>query len=157
MKIHSLNADNRKREFVLVTETGARYAFPYAQCSPPPSPGNRLSEAFIDDELANEAFTYRLQSGEEGSVHLEQVLEYNEEPEYLAELLLYRLSLEAKNRIEKSKLSRRQIARQLNTSVPQLYRLLDPANTNKSMKQLVALLHVLDCDVDLVVRRRKVA
>jgi len=157
VKINSLKADNRRKEFILVTETGARYAFPYAQCAPAPSPNNRLLEAFIDDELANEAFTYRLQSGEENSVHLEQVLEYNEEPEYLAELLIYRLSLEAKKRIEKSKLSRRQIARQLNTSVPQLYRLLDPANSNKSMKQLVALLHVLDCDVDLVVRKRKVA
>jgi predicted XRE-type DNA-binding protein len=85
-------------------------------------------------------------------VHLEQVLEYHEEPEYLAELLLYRLSLEARKRIDKTQLSRRQIARQLHTSVPQLYRLLDPANSNKSMKQLVTLLHVLDCEVDLVVR-----
>ena len=90
-------------------------------------------------------------------MHLEQVLEYNEEPEYLAELLLYRLSLEAGKCIDNSGLSRRQIARQLNTSVPQLYRLLDPANSNKSMKQLVALLHILDCDVDLVVRKRSAA
>ena len=157
MRINSLKADNRRKEFILVTETGAKYAFPYAQCAPAPRSGNRLVQAFVDDELANEAFSYRLQSGDEGSVHLEQVLEYNEEPEYLAELLLYRLSLEASKRIDKSGLSRRQIARQLNTSVPQLYRLLDPANTNKSMKQLVALLHVLDCDVDLVVRKRKAA
>ena len=155
MKITSLKANNRKKEFVLVTNTGATYAFPYAQCAPAPRHGNRLREAFIDEELANEAFTWRLQSGDEGSVHVEQVLEYNEEPEYLAELLLYRLSLEAGKRIDKSRLSRRQIARQLNTSVPQLYRLLDPANTDKSMKQLVALLHVLDCDVNLVVRKRE--
>jgi hypothetical protein len=152
VKISSVKADNRRKEFILVTETGARYPFPYAQCAPAPRPGNRLLEVFIDGELANEAFSYRLQSGNEGSVHLEQVLEYNEEPEYLAELLLYRLSLEAGKRVDQSRMSRRQIARQLNTSVPQLYRLLDPANTGKSMKQLVALLHVLDCDVDLVVR-----
>jgi hypothetical protein len=56
-----------------------------------------------------------------------------------------------------SALSRRQLAKRLKTSVPQLYRLLDPANTNKSMKQLVALLHVLDCDVDLVINERNVA
>jgi hypothetical protein len=157
MKINSLKANNRRKEFVLVTETGATYAFPYAQCALAPTPGNRLLEAFIDEELANEAFSYRLESGDEASVHLEQVLEYNEEPEFLAELLLYRLSLEAGKRIARSALSRRQIARQLHTSVPQLYRLLDPANTDKSMKQLVALLHVLDCDVDLVVRNRPAA
>lgn len=157
MKIRSLKADNRKKEFILATETGASYAYPYAQCAPAPNAANRLLKAFIDDELANEAFTYRLQSGEEGSVHLEQVLEHNGEPEYFAELLLYRLSLEARKRIDKSELSRRQIARQLNTSVPQLYRLLDPANTNKSMKQLIALLHLLDCDVDLVVHKKRAA
>jgi len=43
----------------------------------------------------------------------------------------------------------RQIAKRLKPSVPQLYRLLDSANTRKSMSQLLALLHVLDCDVDL--------
>ena len=51
----------------------------------------------------------------------------------------------------------RQVAKRLKTSVPQLYRLLDPANTRKSMKQLVALLHILNCDVDLVVKKREAA
>ena len=106
---------------------------------------------FVDAELGNEAFTYVLGSGNEGSVHLDHVREYNEEPQFMANLLLYNLTLEAEERAADSPLSRRHIARQLNTSVPQLYRLLDQANTNKSMKQLVALLHVLDCDVDLVV------
>jgi predicted XRE-type DNA-binding protein len=96
-----------------------------------------------------------LRSGEEGSVHIEQVLEYNEDPKYLADLLTYKLSIEAQKRVEKSELSRRQLAKQLNTSVPQLYRLLDPANTSKSMKQLVTLLHVLDCSVDLVVKKQQ--
>ena len=51
----------------------------------------------------------------------------------------------------------RQIAKRLKPSVPQLYRLLDSANTRKSMSQLVALLHVLDCDVDLVVTKKVAA
>lgn len=75
----------------------------------------------------------------------------------LADLLTYKLSLEAQKRLQDSDLSYRQIAKRLNTSVPQLYRLLDPSNTNKSMKQLVALLHVLGCDVDLIVKDSKAA
>jgi hypothetical protein len=82
------------------------------------------------------------------------VLEYNEDPEYLAYILTYKLSIEAMKGLESSSFSRRQIARRLNTSVPQLYRLLDPANTSKSMKQLVALLHILDRDVELVVKKK---
>ena len=92
-----------------------------------------------------------------GSIHIEQVIEYKEDPKYLADLLTYKLSLEARKCIESSELSRRQVAKRLKTSVPQLYRLLDPANTRKSMKQLVALLHILDCDVDLVVKKRAAA
>jgi hypothetical protein len=49
------------------------------------------------------------------------------------------------------------MVKRLKTSVPQLYRLLDPSNTNKSMSQLVALLHILDCDVDFVVKKRSAA
>lgn len=157
MKIQRIKSDNRKKEFKLVTEAGGEFTFPYTQAVPQPTPDDRLAEVSIDDELGHEAFTYRLQSGREGSVHLEQVLDYNEEPGYLANLLLYRLTLEAARCIEASRLSRRQVARQLHTSVPQLYRLLDPTNSSKSMKQLVALLHVLGCDVDVIVRQRKAA
>lgn len=67
----------------------------------------------------------------------------------------YQLTVEARKRIEQSGLSRRELARRLRTSVPQLYRLLDTANTRKSMNQLVRLLQILDCRVDLVVTDRK--
>ncbi len=90
-------------------------------------------------------------------MHIDQVLEYNEDPKYLADLLTYKLSLEAQRGIESSGLSRRQVAKRLKTSLPQLYRLLDPTNTNKSMNQLVALLHILNRDVDIVIKRKDAA
>jgi len=157
MKIRSVKSNNRKNEFSVIAYSGVEYSFPYSEAEPKPTVDNRVEEALVDKELGKEAFTYILKSGKEGSVHIEQVLEYNEDPKYLAELLTYKLSLEAKKRIEYSDLSRRQIAKRLKTSVPQLYRLLDPSNTHKSMTQLVALLHILNCDVDLVVKKRSAA
>ena len=157
MKIRSVEMNNRKNEFTVTTRSNAVYVFPYSEADPCPKPDNRIKKLFVDKELGSEAFTYLLESGEEGSVHIEQLLEYNDDPAYFAELLIYRLSVEAQQRIEKSALSRRQIARRLSTSVPQLYRLLDPANSKKSIRQLIALLHVLDCDLDLVVKNRKQA
>ena len=124
---------------------------PYAEADPCPVSGNRIEEVFVDKELGNEAITYVLNSGDEGSIHMEQILEYNEDPTYLRDLLVYKLTVEAKQRVEESGLSRRELARRLNTSVPQLYRLLDTTKTRKSMNQLVSLLQVLDCSVDLVV------
>ncbi|MCH7913993.1 MAG: XRE family transcriptional regulator, partial [Deltaproteobacteria bacterium] len=84
----------------------------------------------------------------------EQVLEYNQDPNHLRDLLLYRLTLEAQKRIDQSPLSKREIVRRLGTSAAQLYRLLDQTNYRKSVDQLVSLLQVLECDVDLVVREK---
>ena len=62
--------------------------------------------------------------------------------------------LEAQKRVAKSPLSKREIVRRLGTSAAQLYRLLDQTNYRKSVDQLLALLQVLNCDVDLVVRTK---
>ena len=40
----------------------------------------------------------------------------------------------------------------LGTSATQFYRLLDQTNDRKSIDQMLMLLHVLNCDVDLIVR-----
>ncbi len=122
---------------------------------PQPESANGVADAVADRELDKEAFTYTLESGDEGTVHLDQVLEYNEDPTYLRDLLIHQMTVEAKARVEQSGLSRRELARRLKTSLPQLYRLLDTANTTKSMNQLVALLQILDCNVELVVTDRE--
>ncbi|NOX08008.1 MAG: hypothetical protein GXP22_00720 [Gammaproteobacteria bacterium] len=157
MKIRSVSINNRKNEFMVITRAGLTYPFPYGEADPCPGLDDRISEVFVDKELGNEAFTYILESGKEGSIHIEQILECNADPNYLAGLLVYKLTLEAQAGVKDSCLSMRQIAKRLQTSVPQLYRLLDSANTRKSMSQLVALLHVLNCDVDLVVKKRVAA
>ncbi|HEY7841714.1 MAG TPA: hypothetical protein VIC61_09105 [Gammaproteobacteria bacterium] len=157
MKIRSVTANNRRNEFSVMTRSGAVYSFPYAKADPRPGPDDRIERVFVDEDLGKEGFTYVLESDREGSVHIDQVLEYNEDPAYLAELLTYKLTAEARRGVETSGLSMRQIARRLQTSVRQLYRLLDPANTSKSMNQLVALLHILNRQVDLVVKRRNAA
>ena len=157
MKIRSIKSNARKNEFLATTYSGTEYSFPFSKADPKPTSEDRVEDVWVDRELGKEAFTYVLDSGAEGSVHVEHILDYNEDPAYLANLLTYKLSLEAQKCLEKSELSRRQLAKQLKTSVPQLYRLLDPTNTRKSMSQLVTLLHVLDCDVELVVRKKTAA
>jgi len=109
---------------------------------------------FVDPELDREGFTYRLECGAEGSVHIDSVLEYNEDPCYMADLTLYRLSQEARERYEASDLSTPQVVRSLGTSPTRLYRLLDPTHYTKSLRQLMALLYLLGCDVDVEVKER---
>jgi len=153
MKILDVEANNRRRVFEVRTRRET-YVFPYAKADLPATTTDRVTDAFVDPELGREGFTYRLASGAEGSIHIDAVLEYNDDPSYMAELTLYRLTQEARTRFEQSGLSAREIARWLGTSPTQLYRLLDPTNYAKSVRQLIALLYLLGCEVDVEVRDR---
>lgn len=157
MKVRGVTVNNRKRQLELRVYSGATYPFPFARLEPPATRENRIVEAYVDPELGREAVTYRLESGEEGSVHIDHALEYNEDPAYLGELLAYELTVAALAQVKRARLSRREIARRLRTSLPQLYRLLDPGNPRKSINQLVALLHVLGCQVSVEVKQRTAA
>jgi len=153
VKIASVAANNRKRAFEVVTRRG-QWLFPYSKAEPSPTPSDPLVELYIDPELGREGFTYLLASGAEGSVHIDHVLDYNEEPGYMRDLLLYNLTVEALDRIETSPLSKREIIRRLGTSPAQFYRLIDPTNYRKSVDKLLSLLQVLDCEVEVIVRAK---
>jgi hypothetical protein len=150
MKIKSAKANNRRKAFEVKTHAKSLF-FPYAKADPCPTADDPVEEVRVDKELGREAFVYVLKSGVEGTIHIDQVLEYNQDPGYLRDLLLYRLTLEAQKRVEESALPKREIIRRLGTSAAQFYRLLDQTNYRKSVDQVLNLLHVLDCDVDLVV------
>jgi hypothetical protein len=153
MKVLGVVANNRKHVFEVRTRRQT-LVFPYSNADPVPSATDRVAEVFVDPELGNEGFTYRLGSGAEGSIPIDAVLGYNEDPSYMAELTLYRLTQEARKRYESSGLSAREVSRLLGTSPTQLYRLLDPTNYSKSLRQLISLLYLLGCEVDVEVRER---
>ena len=153
MKIRSVKVNNRRKAFEVTTHSKF-YSFPYAKADPRPRASDPISRVGVDKELGREGFVYTLESGKEGTIHIEQVLAYNQDPGYLRDLLLYRLTIEAQQRVEESPLSKREIIRRLGTSATQFYRLLDQTNYKKSVDQVLNLLSVLDCDVDLIVRAK---
>ena len=151
MKITSVKANNRKRAFEVATRRG-EWLFPYGKTRPTPSPHDPIADVYIDSELGSEGFTYVLKSGAEGSLHIDHVLEYNRDPSYMRDLLLFELTADALDRIESSPLSTREIIRRLGTSPAQFYRLIDTTNYRKSVDKMLELLQVLDCEVEVVVR-----
>ncbi len=153
MKIRRVRANNRRKVFEVEVD-GGTYPFPYALLRLLPSSHRSVSEVFPDEELGCEAFTYRLEDGKEDTVHLDAVLEYNRDPGYMNQLILHRLTVEAREAAAASDLSKREMIRALGTSASQLYRLLDPTNRSKSVGQMIALLHVLGREVDVVVKPR---
>jgi hypothetical protein len=153
MKIRSVKINNHKKAFEVRTHSKV-LAFPFVKADPAPTSSDPVSRVVVDKELGREGFVYTLASGVEGTIHIEQVLEYNQDPGYLRELLLYKLTIEAQKRAKESALSKREIIRRLGTSATQFYRILDQTNFRKTVDQVLNLLHVLECEVDLVVRAK---
>lgn len=151
MKIVDVRANNRKKAFEVRTSAN-EYSFPYAKLERKPDRGDPVREVFPDDEAGREAFTYRLESGQEDTVHLDAVLEYNKDPAYLNELLLHRLTVEVRRAVVASDLSKREMIRCLGTSPSQFYRLLDPTYYGKSVGQMLALLRIVGYEADLLIR-----
>lgn len=143
MKIQAVE-NNARRSAIEIEIEGRTCAFPYAKLRVQPSSADPIAELYVDPELGNEAFTYRLVSGVEDTVHVDAVLDLNRDPEFLQEVVMHRLTVEALRAVEETGLGVRQLARQLNTSPTQLYRLLDPGNSSKSLGQLLAILELAD-------------
>jgi hypothetical protein len=155
VKIRAVKANNHKRAFELTLGTGV-LVFPYARTDPAPTPADPIERVYVDDELGREGFSYQLKSGGEGSVHVDSVLEYNEDPKYMRDLLLYNLTVEAQKCLRARRLPKNEVLRRTKTSASQLARLLDVTNRTKSLDKMVVLLGALDCEVELTVRPARV-
>ena len=103
MKIQAVAYNNRKRAFE-VKAARKTLQFPYVKVDPQPSAIDPIIRVSVDQELGREGFTYVLESGKERTVHSEQVLEYNQDPNYLRDVLVYKLTIEAQKRVNASPL-----------------------------------------------------
>ena len=152
-KIRSVVFNNRRRDFT-VRLGASSYRYPYTRLETQPPPGDHVVAAFVDPEIGREGFSNTLASGAEGTVPVERVLDYNKNPRYLRDGLLYDLTLAAQERMRTNPLSRREIARRMGTSAAQVCRLFDQTNTRKLLDEVLRLLGVLECEVQLSVRAK---
>src|SRR5690606_30642565 len=72
VKIKRVEANNRKRAFEVRTFR-EELVYPYAKLALPPTGDDPVVDVFPDPETGREAFTYRLASGAEDTIHLDAV------------------------------------------------------------------------------------
>ena len=153
MKIKSVTVNARKKTIEIDTHKGI-LGLPFAKLRVRPSARNRITEIYVDTELGRRAITYRLASGQEDSVHIDAFLDYNRDPDFLRNVTLHKLTVQAGKAMKASDLSKHEVVRRLRTSPSQLYRLLDPANYRKSIDEMLRLLTVLGCKVEWSIVRQ---
>lgn len=159
LTIKEYEVNNRKKCFTVVLSNKKIYSLPFAwiMAEVRPTRENKIIKAYLDPELGNQCLTYVLSSNpeEEHPIHIDNFLYYNREPNYMRDLLLYDLSNQAQELFKKSNLSKHEIIRRLKTSPSQLYRLLDQANSKKSIDEMLRLISVLGYTVELKIKKDK--
>lgn len=154
--IKRILSNNRKKSFAIESSRGV-FEFPYSVLPIKPSTVDPLVAVWVDEECARQVFGYRLQSGKEDYIHIDDVLHHNKDPEYERDMLLYRLTVEAQDILKKKRITKRELARTLKTSPKQLYRLLDQTFYGKTIDQMVKLLNALGKSVEFTIRPLKAA
>jgi len=148
MKIKKVIANNRKK--ALEIEVDKKFlSLPFAKLPVKPTQSDKIEVVYVDSELGSTAVTYVLFSGKEGSIHLDAFLDYNRDPDFLREIALHKLTIDANKLLKASGLSKHELIRRLKTSPSQLYRLLDPTNYKKSIDEMLRLLAVLGYTVNM--------
>lgn len=150
MKIRQVTINNRKKAIEIETSKGP-LSLPFSKLTLKPTAKDRIKTAFVDSELDSRAITYCLASGKEDSIHLDAFLDYNRDPDFLRELTLHNLTVDALKLLKTAGLSKQELIRRLKTSPSQLYRLLDPANYQKSVDEMLRLIAVLGYRVEVKV------
>lgn len=142
VKIRSVVVNNRKKSVEIVTKNGL-LSLPFSRLPTPPTSKDPIVKIFVDRELENMGITYVLKSGQEDAVLLDAFLDYNRDPDYVRQWMIYHLTIQAQDLLKKSDLSKHEITRRLKTSPSQLARLLNHANTRKSLDEMLRLIAVL--------------
>lgn len=139
-KFKSVEYDNKKKVFYLEYASGLKIECPYSALGIKKS----IVEAAPDKESGCHSFYFDLENGKREIVPFDQPLYIVQNPEYVREQTLYEVTKQLNEFIKKSKISKRELARRLRTSLSQLSRLLDTTNYKKELSRLIELAAMLN-------------
>ena len=139
-KFKKVELDNKKRVFHLKYTSGLKLECPYSTLGI----RSKVIEAAPDTEAGRHSFYFILENGKKEFVPFDQPLHIAQNPEYVKEQTLYEVTKQIHEFIKKSKVSKRELARRLGTSLSQLARLLDTTNYKKELSRLIELAAMLN-------------
>lgn len=139
-KFQKVVFDNKKRVFHLEYTSGLKLDCPYFSLRIK----GKVVDARPDTEVGGHSFYFTLENGKTDYVPYDQPLHIVQNPEYVKEQTLYQMTKRLNKFIKSEGISKRELARRLNTSLSQLARLLDTTNYKKEMSRLVEISAILN-------------
>ena len=141
--------DNRKKVFYLEYTSGLHVECPYSALGI----RDKVVAVAPDRESGRHSFYFVLTNGKKEFVPFDQPLYVVQNPEYVKQNTLYKVTKQLNEFIEKEKVSKRELARRLGTSMSQLSRLLDTANYKKELSRLIELAAMLNYEFKWAFKR----
>lgn len=132
--------DNKKRVFHLAYSSGLKIDCPYSALKIK----GKVTDAAPAAEAGGHSFYFVLESGKKDYVPYDQPLHIAQVPEYAKQQALYEMTKVINEFIRKEHISKRELARRLNTSLSQLARLLDTTNYKKELSRLIEIAALLN-------------
>lgn len=145
-KFKSVNFSNKKKEIYLIYNSGKEITLHYSDLGF----SDLIDEAWIDKDTGRAAIGFKLSNGDEEFMPYDQPLSLKQDSEYQLQTQIEQLVFRINQTLTERKISKKYIARQLETSDNQIQRLLDPNILNKNLTQLYRLGALIDLDMKLL-------
>ena len=139
-KLKRAECDNKKKVFHLEYTSGLKIECPYSSLGIK----TKIIEAGPDDDDGHHSFYFIPDHGKKNFVPFDQPLHIVQNPEYIKQQTLYEVTKQLNVFIEKEKVSKRELARRLSTSMSQIIRLLDTTNYKKELSRLIEIAAMLN-------------
>ena len=104
----------------------------------------KVIEAAPDLEDGGHSFYFVMENGKKDYVPFDQPLHIVQNPSYVKEYTLFQMTKKLNEFIKAEGVSKRELARRLDTSLSQLTRLLDTTNYKKELSRLIEITAMLN-------------
>ena len=144
-KFKSASFNNRKKQLDVFYASGKKVALHYG----PSGIKSNIQEVWIDKETRGQSIGIKYDDGKVDYMPYDQPLAIIKDPEFLLQTHIEILISRIKEAIRASRISKRYLAEQLNTSDNQVQRLLNPKILNKNLSQLYHIVSLLGLEVEI--------
>ncbi|MBI3535811.1 MAG: hypothetical protein HY072_10055 [Deltaproteobacteria bacterium] len=134
-KFKKAEFDNKKRVFHLEYTSGLKLDCPYFALTIK----GKVLQSGPDVETGGHSFYFISENRKKDYVPFDQPLHIAQNPAYVKEQTLYQMTKWINEFIKCESISKRELARRLNTSLSQLARLLDTTNYKKELSRLIEI------------------
>ena len=138
-KIKDAEFSNKKKELTVLYCSGKEVTIHYGSLGLNQS----INDVWVDTETKGRSLVIELEDGDVEYMPYDQPLALIGDPEFLLQNHIEHIIAQINEELAKKRISKKYLARQLNTSDNQIQRLLNPNILNKNLSQLYKLAALL--------------